>query len=142
MAVTWGKEYNFRRWFEADVKKLVAELEPFTHVVTFNGNRFDLEVLNAYAPVDGFRRRSFDVHELLHKLLGIASNSTNLRKTPWYGEDRRRDPGRRWWRAGERIASLPIANRTLRSCAMWSNTAAEGIHDRDITSGTRELGLG
>ncbi|HEY4709774.1 MAG TPA: ribonuclease H-like domain-containing protein, partial [Candidatus Acidoferrales bacterium] len=70
VAVTWDKENNFRRWFEPDAKNLVAELETFTHVVTFNGNRFDLEVLRAYAPIDGLRRRSFDVHEELHRLLG------------------------------------------------------------------------
>jgi hypothetical protein len=47
-----------------------GELENFTGVVSFNGNRFDFEVLRAYGPVDGFCRVSFDVLEELHKLLG------------------------------------------------------------------------
>jgi hypothetical protein len=53
VAVTWDKEYSFRRWFEEDALKLITELEQFTHVITFNGNRFDIEVLRAYAPVEG-----------------------------------------------------------------------------------------
>jgi hypothetical protein len=42
--VTWDKENGFRRWFDPEAKQLIAELENFTQVVTFNGNRFDLEV--------------------------------------------------------------------------------------------------
>ena len=103
VAVTWDKENNFRRWFEPDAKNLVAELETFTHVVTFNGNRFDLEVLRAYAPIDGLRRRSFDVHEELHRLLGHRVKLDQLAKDT-LGTTKSGDgiEAVGWWRAGER----------------------------------------
>ena len=40
VAVTWDKEHAFRRWYEEDALKLITELEQFTRVITFNGNRF------------------------------------------------------------------------------------------------------
>jgi DEAD/DEAH box helicase domain-containing protein len=103
VAVTWDKENNFRRWFEPDAKNLVAELETFTHIVTFNGNRFDLEVLRAYAPIDGLRRRSFDVHEELHRLLGHRVKLDQLAKDT-LGTAKSGDgiEAVGWWRAGER----------------------------------------
>ena len=70
VAVTWDKDNGFRRWFEEDARKLINELEQFTKVVTYNGNRFDIEVLRAYAPVDNVRKASLDLLEELHKLLG------------------------------------------------------------------------
>ena len=70
VAVTWDKENGFRRWFEEDARKLINELEQFTKVITYNGNRFDIEVLRAYAPVDNVRKSSLDLLEELHKLLG------------------------------------------------------------------------
>ncbi|MGA8072755.1 MAG: ribonuclease H-like domain-containing protein, partial [Candidatus Acidiferrales bacterium] len=66
VAVTWDKDHQFRSWFEDDVKKLVDELGAFTRIVTFNGNRFDFEVLRGYVGIDAIRRLSFDVHEVLH----------------------------------------------------------------------------
>jgi DEAD/DEAH box helicase domain-containing protein len=103
VAVTWDKDNNFRRWFEEDAKKLVAELEQFTHVVTFNGNRFDIEVLKAYAPVDGLRLRSFDVHELLHKQLGHRIKLDQLAKDT-LGTTKSGDglQAVEWWRAGQK----------------------------------------
>ena len=80
VAVTWDKDHGFRRWFEQDVEKLVAELENFTHVVTFNGNRFDLEVLRAYAPIHKLQERSFDVHEKLFQQLGHRVKLDQLAK--------------------------------------------------------------
>jgi DEAD/DEAH box helicase domain-containing protein len=81
----------------------VTELEKFTHVVTFNGNRFDIEVLRAYAPVEGVRQRSFDVHEDLHKLLGHRIKLDQLAKetlkTAKSGDGLQAVA---WWRAGEK----------------------------------------
>jgi len=103
VAVTWDRENSFRRWFEPDVGKLVAELESFTHVVTFNGNRFDIEVLRAYAPVEGIRRRSFDVHEDLYKQLGHRVKLDQLARDT-LGTAKSGDglQAVEWWRAGQK----------------------------------------
>jgi DEAD/DEAH box helicase domain-containing protein len=103
VAVTWDKDGNFRSWFEPDAQKLVAELANFTRIVTYNGNRFDFEVLRGYLPVDHLVRNSFDVHELLHKQLGhrlrldqLAKDTLGSAKTG-SGID-----AVKWWRAGEK----------------------------------------
>lgn len=103
VAVTWDKENGFRRWFEPDAKQLIAELETFTQVVTFNGNRFDLEVLRAYAPIEQVRRRSFDVLEAMHKLLGHRIKLDQLAKDT-LGKSKSGDgiEAVGWWRAGEK----------------------------------------
>jgi DEAD/DEAH box helicase domain-containing protein len=101
--VTWDKQQGFRRWYEEDAEKLVAELEQYTHVVTFNGNRFDLEVLRAYVPVHKLRDRSFDVHEELHKELGHRVKLDQLAKDT-LGTAKSGDglQAVEWWRAGNK----------------------------------------
>jgi DEAD/DEAH box helicase domain-containing protein len=103
VAVTWDKESGFRRWFEPDAKQLLGELANFTRVVTFNGNRFDLEVLRAYGPVDGVRRVSFDVLEELHKLLGHRVKLDQLAKDT-LGKSKSSDgiEAVGWWRSGDK----------------------------------------
>jgi DEAD/DEAH box helicase domain-containing protein len=103
VAVTWDKDHGFRRWYEEAAADLINELENFTHVVTFNGNRFDLEVLRAYAPVDGLRKRSFDVHELLYGLLGHRVKLDQLARDT-LGATKTGDglQAVEWWRAGQK----------------------------------------
>ena len=103
VAVTWDKDHGFRRWFEQEVEKLVAELENFTDVVTFNGNRFDLEVLRAYAPIHKIQERSFDVHDVLFKQLGHRVKLDQLAKDT-LGKTKSGDGLKavEWWRAGQK----------------------------------------
>ena len=103
VAITWDKDNAFRRWYEEDALKLITELELFTHVITFNGNRFDLEVLRAYAPVEGLRQRSMDIHELLHKQLGHRVKLDQLAKET-LGTSKSGDglDAVKWWRAGQK----------------------------------------
>ena len=103
VAVTWDKDNKFRRWFEEDTLKLIQELETYTHVVTFNGNRFDFEVLRGYGPVDRVRERSFDIHELLHKQLGHRVKLDQLAKDT-LGTAKSGDglQAVEWWRAGQK----------------------------------------
>lgn len=103
VAVTWDKDHGFRRWFERDVDEMVKELENFTHVVTFNGNRFDLEVLRAYAPVHRLQERSFDVHEKLFQQLGHRVKLDQLAKET-LGTAKSGDglQAVEWWRAGQK----------------------------------------
>lgn len=108
VAVTWDKEHGFRRWFEEDALRLVGELGGFTRIVTFNGNRFDFEVLRGYAPIGPLRRLSFDVHEELHKLLGHRVKLDQLARDT-LGTAKSGDglQAVEWWRAGQkdRVAS-------------------------------------
>ena len=103
VAVTWDKENNFRRWFEDDALKLITELEQFTHIVTYNGNRFDIEVLRAYAPIEGLRKRSLDILEEMHKLLGHRVKLDQLAKET-LGKAKAGDglQAVEWWRAGQK----------------------------------------
>jgi DEAD/DEAH box helicase domain-containing protein len=103
VAVTWDKDSGFRRWFEPDAKALLAELANFTRVVTYNGNRFDLEVLAAYGAVDMVRRTSFDVLEEMHKLLGHRVKLDQLAKDT-LGKSKSGDGVEAvgWWRAGDK----------------------------------------
>jgi len=51
VAVTWDASNEFREWYEPDAGRLIGELRAFDRIVTFNGLRFDLEVLAAYGDV-------------------------------------------------------------------------------------------
>src|ERR1700691_937007 len=71
VAVTWDEQNGFRRWFEPDAKALIAELGQFDRIVSFNGDRFDFEVLRGYHPVDALYAKSFDLLADLHRKLGF-----------------------------------------------------------------------
>lgn len=103
VAVTWDQNHGFRRWFEEDAGRLIAELEGFTRIVTFNGNRFDLEVLRSYAPVEALRDHSFDVLEDLYNQLGHRVKLDQLAKDT-LGTAKTGDglQAVAWWRAGEK----------------------------------------
>jgi uncharacterized protein YprB with RNaseH-like and TPR domain len=60
VAVTWDAEKKFRRWFEPDAKALINELGQFHRIISFNGDRFDFEVLRGYYPADNLLAKSFD----------------------------------------------------------------------------------
>jgi len=78
-------------------------MEGFTRVVTFNGNRFDLEVLQAYGPARVLRERSFDVHEILHKQLGHRVKLDQVaRETLGSAKSGDGLKAVEWWRAGEK----------------------------------------
>jgi len=103
VAVTWDKEQKFRHWFEGDATRLVAELDAFTRIVSFNGNRFDFEVLSAYAPVKHLAGRSFDVHEVLHKQLGHRLKLDQLaQETLGNAKLGTGIDAVRWWREGKK----------------------------------------
>ena len=72
-------------------------------MITYNGNRFDFEVLRAYAPVDGLRKVSLDIHELLHKQLGHRVKLDQLAKET-LGTAKSGDglQAVEWWRAGQK----------------------------------------
>ncbi|HXA56293.1 MAG TPA: ribonuclease H-like domain-containing protein [Candidatus Acidoferrum sp.] len=103
VAVTWDRDSGFRHWFEEQAKHLIAELENFTHIITYNGNRFDLEVLRAYGSVDRLRQCSFDVLEELHRRIGRRVKLDQLAKET-LGSQKSGDGTQAvgWWRAGDK----------------------------------------
>ena len=78
VAVTWDAQNRFRRWFEPDVQALISELARFERIVSFNGDRFDFEVLRGYSPVDQLRPKSFDLLTDLHRRLGFRIKLDDL----------------------------------------------------------------
>jgi DEAD/DEAH box helicase domain-containing protein len=70
VAITWDEQNQFRRWFEADANALISELGQFDRIISFNGDRFDFEVLSAYQPVKHLLGKSFDLLVDLHRRLG------------------------------------------------------------------------
>lgn len=103
VAVTWNEENGFRAWYEEDAARLVEELGQFRRIVTFNGNRFDFEVLRNYAPVETLLERSFDVLDDLHKKLGHRMKLEQLARDT-LGTQKSGDGVQAvaWWRAGEK----------------------------------------
>src|SRR5574337_86628 len=101
VAVTWDEENGFRRWFEPDAGRLIAELEKFPRIITFNGEGFDLEVLRGYDPTHKLHHRSLDLLVDLKTKLGyrvkldqVAAETLGQAKTGT-GEE-----VVAWWRAG------------------------------------------
>ncbi len=100
IAVTWSGQDLFRLWEEASVPQLIKYLEGFGKVVSFNGDRFDSQVLGYYANVDSFSRKSFDVlvdltRRLGHRVsldsvaqatLGIGKSADGIIALKWWKE--------------------------------------------------------
>ncbi len=78
VAVTWDAENRFRRWFEPDAQALISELAQFDRIVSFNGDRFDFEVLRGYHPVDKLLPKSFDLLADLQRKLGFRIKLDDL----------------------------------------------------------------
>jgi len=102
VAVTWDGASGFRHWYEGDVGRLLGELGAFDRIVTFNGLRFDLEVLSAYGDVRSLIPKSFDVLKDLERRLGyrvklqdVAQATLGKQKTG-SGLD-----AVQWWRSGD-----------------------------------------
>lgn len=103
VGVTWDPKNQFRRWFEPDAKALVQELGQFDRIITFNGERFDFEVLRGYHPVDTLYEKSLDLLADLHAKLGFRIKLDDLAQET-LGRLKTGDglEAVRWWRAGER----------------------------------------
>jgi DEAD/DEAH box helicase domain-containing protein len=103
VAVTWDAQNRFRRWFEPDVKALISELGRFARIVSFNGDRFDLEVLRGYHPVGNLIPKSFDLLADLHKKLGFRIKLDDLaRETLGYQKTGNGLEIVQWWREGRK----------------------------------------
>lgn len=103
LAVTWNDSNGFRLWSEDQAPALITELARFDRVVTFNGDRFDFEVLSAYASVDGVRTKSLDLLADLKRRLGFRIKLETLaRQTLGTAKGGSGLDAVRWWREGRR----------------------------------------
>jgi len=103
VAVTWNAQNRFRRWFEPDVKALILELGRFQRIFSFNGDRFDFEVLRGYLPVGNLVPRSFDLLADLHRRLGFRIKLDDLaRETLGYQKSGNGLEIVQWWREGRK----------------------------------------
>lgn len=102
VAVTWDKSNGFRRWFETDSQELIKELNCFSRVVTYNGDRFDLEVLRGYGGVRSLRNKSKDLLADLYEKLGFRVKLDQLAKET-LGRQKSGSglDAVKWWRQGE-----------------------------------------
>jgi len=103
VAVTWDAQNRFRRWFEPDVKPLISELSRFARIVSFNGDRFDFEVLRGYHPVSKLVPKSFDLLVDLHRKLGHRIKLDDLaRETLGHQKTGNGLEIVQWWREGRK----------------------------------------
>jgi DEAD/DEAH box helicase domain-containing protein len=102
VAVTWNEAEKFREWYEEDATTLIAELGRFDRVVTFNGIRFDLEVLSAYGNVQLIRDKSLDILKDLERRLGFRPKLQDVAHAT-LGKDKTGSGPEAvtWWRSGD-----------------------------------------
>jgi DEAD/DEAH box helicase domain-containing protein len=102
VAVTWDAADGFREWYEADAGRLIGDLRSFDRLVTFNGLRFDLEVLSAYGDVRELRGKSLDLLQDLKRRLGFRVSLQNLSQAT-LGRSKIASglEAVKWWRSGD-----------------------------------------
>jgi DEAD/DEAH box helicase domain-containing protein len=111
VAVTWDAAHDFREWYEDDAVRLIGELSGFERIVTFNGDRFDLEVLSAHGDVAALRQKSVDILRDLKRRLGFrvslqaVAQSTLGRQKTGSGVD-----AVTWWRSVDPILRRRVAD--------------------------------
>ncbi len=102
VAVTWDEASDFRDWYEADAGRLIGELRTFDRIVTFNGLRFDLEVLSAYGDVRELKTKSLDLLQDLKRRLGFRVSLQALAQaTLGQGKTGSGLDAVKWWRSGD-----------------------------------------
>lgn len=102
VAVTWDASNEYREWYEPDAGRLIGELRAFDRIVTFNGLRFDLEVLAAYGDVRELHGKSLDLLQDLKRRLGFRVKLESLAQaTLGKGKTGSGLDAVRWWRSGD-----------------------------------------
>jgi DEAD/DEAH box helicase domain-containing protein len=102
VAVTWDAANDYREWYEPDAGRLIGELRALDRIVTFNGLRFDLEVLSAYGDVRELRGKSLDLLQDLKRRLGFrVSLQSVAQATLGKGKAASGLDAVKWWRSGD-----------------------------------------
>jgi DEAD/DEAH box helicase domain-containing protein len=102
VAVTWDAVNGYREWYELDAGRLIGELRAFDRIVTFNGLRFDLEVLSAYGDIRDLRGKSLDLLQDLKRRLGFRMSLQSLAQAT-LGKSKTASgvEAVKWWRSGD-----------------------------------------
>ena len=99
IAVTWCARDLFRLWEEASMPQLIEYLGGFGTVISFNGDRFDSQVLSYYGTIDAMSRNSFDVLVDLSRRLGHrVSLDSVAQATLGVGKSADGIIALRWWK--------------------------------------------
>jgi len=115
VAVTWNEPEKFREWYEGDATALIEELGRFDRVVTFNGIRFDLEVLSAYGNVRALRDKSLDILKDLERRLGFRPKLQDVARATLGKVKTGSGPEAvLWWRSGD----PSLRQRVVEYCRM------------------------
>ncbi len=101
LAVSWSHLDGFREWDEAAMPKFISYLNSFQRVYSFNGDRFDAQVLSRYGDVAELRRRSVDVFVDASRKLGHRISLDSLAQaTLGAGKTADGMQALRWWKEG------------------------------------------
>ena len=102
VAVTWSATDLFRLWEEETVPQMIEYLGGFNRVVSFNGDRFDAQVLSYYGNVEAINRHSFDVLVDLSRRLGHrVSLDSVAQATLGVGKSADGVMALKWWKEGQ-----------------------------------------
>jgi|MudIll2142460700_1097286.scaffolds.fasta_scaffold02411_4 DEAD/DEAH box helicase domain-containing protein len=112
LVVTWDEAAGMRVWYEADVPGLLDETRNFSPIVTFNGERFDFQVLSAYGDVSHLRgERSRDLMVHLRDKLGFRVKLDSLAaSTLGRGKSGSGIQSVEWWRSGDPALRQKVAD--------------------------------
>jgi len=103
VGVTWDAQSQFRVWYEGDAARLIEELARFDRVITFNGERFDFQVLSKYGHVGALYPKSLDLLADLKRRLGHRVKFESLvQATLNRGKTGAGELAVAWWRAGQK----------------------------------------
>ncbi len=102
LVVTWDEENGIRIWYEADVPRLLQELDKFKPIITFNGEGFDFKVLSAYGSVDFLYQKSTDLLSMLIREVGFRVKLEAVAQaTLGRGKSGTGTESVEWWRSGD-----------------------------------------
>jgi DEAD/DEAH box helicase domain-containing protein len=143
VVVTWDEKNGMRQWFEEDCPRLLAELNNFSPVVTFNGENFDFKVLSAYGPVDFLYAKSTDLLPVLGKKLGFRVKlETVARATLGAGKTGSGTESVEWWRSGDPVQRQKVVDYCKKDVELTRDLYLFGkkngyVMVEDFKSGTR-----
>lgn len=127
VAVTWDATNEFREWYETDAGRLIGELRAFDRIVTFNGQRFDLEVLSAYGDVRELRAKSLDLLRDLKRRLGFRVSLQSLAQATLGRSKTGSGPEAvSWWRSGDPALRQRVVDYCRKDVELLRDLVAHG----------------
>ena len=127
VAVTWNDPGGFREWYEGDAAGLIEEMGTFDRVVTFNGLRFDLEVLAAYGNVRLLRDKSLDILKDLERRLGFRAKLQDIARATLRKDKTGSGPEAvTWWRSGDPVLQRRVVDYCRMDVELLRDIVAHG----------------